>query len=140
MQLFFMEDQYMIQALSPDTPQKALTDGISARCVIRCFENLNATCCCHASKTGPKLTIIIANEVLRRLSIGSRLPQLLCGPSVGRKSCHTHVDDFPRFQFDDEEGKERTEQEISDLQEITGPHISSVIMQEGRPLLPSRER
>ena len=56
------------------------------------------------------------NEVLRRLSTGSRLPQLLRGPSVGRKSCHTHVDDFPRFQFDDEEGKERTEQEISDLQ------------------------
>jgi hypothetical protein len=50
------------------------------------------------------------------------------------------MDDFPRFQFDDEEGKERTEQEISDLQEITGPHISSVIMQEGRPLLPSRAR
>ncbi len=42
MQLFFMEDQYMIQALSSDTPQKAFTDRIGARCVIRRFENLNA--------------------------------------------------------------------------------------------------
>ena len=130
----------MIQALSPNTAQKALIDRIGARFVIRCFENLNAACCCHTSETGPKLTIMIADEVLRRLSIGSRLPQLLRGPSVGRKSCHTHVDNFPRFQFGDEEGKERTEQEISDLQEITGPNISSVIMQEGRPLLPSRAR
>jgi hypothetical protein len=47
---------------------------------------------------------------------------------------------FRDFSEGVEEGKERTEQEISDLQEITGPHISSVILQEGRPLLPSRVR
>src|SRR6266446_225263 len=124
-----MEDQYVVQALSPNTQEKAFTDRIGARCMIGCFQYLDAACCCHTSETGPKLAIIIANEVLRRVSIGSSLPQLLCSPSIGRKSRHTHVDDFPRFQFDDEEGKERTEQEISDLQEITGPHISSVIMQ-----------
>ena len=46
------------------------------------------------------------NEVLRRLSTGSRLPQLLRGPSVGRKSRHTYVDDLPRLQFNDEKRKE----------------------------------
>src|SRR6266568_6649907 len=67
----------------------------------------------------------------------SRLPQLLCGPRVGRRARHTDMDDFPRFQFNDEKRKERTKVEIGDLEKIAGPHISSVIMKESRPLLPS---
>ena len=113
-----MDDQHVIQALSSDTQEKAFTDRIGPWCMRGCFQYLDAARCCNTSETGPKLAIIIANEILRRVSIGSRLPQLLCSPSVGRKSCHTHVDDLPRFQFDDEEGKERTEEEISDLQEV----------------------
>jgi len=70
----------------------------------------------------------------------SRLPQLLGGPRVGRRARHTDMDDFPRFQFNDEKRKERTKEEIGDLEKIAGPHISSVIMEEGRPLLPSWTR
>src|SRR5258708_6730788 len=102
MQLLFMKDQYVIQALSSNTPQKAFTDGIGSRRMIRRFENLDAARCCNTSETGSKLAIMIANEILRHLSIRSRLPQLLCGPSVGRRARHTHVDDFPRLQFNDE--------------------------------------
>jgi len=47
------------------------------------------------------------------------------------------MDDFPRFELDDEERKERTEKEISDLEEITGPDFSGMIAQERRPVLPS---
>jgi hypothetical protein len=32
------------------------------------------------------------------VSIGSRLPQLLCGPSVGRRSRHTDLHHFARFE------------------------------------------
>ena len=103
----------MIQALSSNTQEKAFTDRISSWRVIRCFEYLDATCCCHASETGSKLAIMIAHEIPGGLSIGSRLPQLLRGPSVGMRSCHPNMDDFPRFQFDDEERKERTEKESS---------------------------
>src|ERR1700726_4763827 len=84
MQLLFTEDQYMFQALSPNTPQKAFTDGIGTRRVIRCFKYLDAARCCHSSETGSKLAIVIANEILRRVSIRSRFPQLLCGSGVGR--------------------------------------------------------
>jgi hypothetical protein len=76
---------------------------------------------------------MIANEELRRLSIGSCLSQLLRGPSVGRRSRHTDVDDFPRSQFDDEEGKERAE-EVGHLEEITGPDLPRMIVQEGSPV------
>ena len=47
---------------------------------------------------------------------------------------------FPRVQFDDEKCKERTEEEISDLEKITGPDISRMIAQERRPLLPAWAR
>jgi hypothetical protein len=50
------------------------------------------------------------------------------------------MDHFSRLQFDDEEGKQRAEEEISDLQEIAGPHLSSMIAQECRPILSSRSR
>jgi hypothetical protein len=50
------------------------------------------------------------------------------------------VDDFPRFKFDDEKRKERTKEEISDLEKITGPDFSRMIAQERRPLLPAWAR
>jgi hypothetical protein len=37
------------------------------------------------------------------------------------------VDDPARFQIDNEESKERTKEEISDLQEIAGPHLCGMI-------------
>ncbi len=74
MQLLLMEDQYMIQALASDTQEKAFTDRIGARCMIGCFENLDAARCCNTSETVSKLAIIIANEIPGGLSIGSCLP------------------------------------------------------------------
>ena len=125
----------MIQALSSNTPQKAFTDGIGSWRVIRCCKNLDAACCCNASETGSKLAIMITDEILRRLAKRSRLPQLLCGPSVGRRARHTYVDDFPRFQFDEEKRKVRPKEEISDLEKIASPDFTGMIAEEGRPVL-----
>src|SRR5258708_37963185 len=83
---------------------------------------------------------MITDEILRSLAIRSRLPQLLCGPSVGRSARHTYVEDFPRFQFDEEKRKERPKEEISDLEKIASPDFSGMIAEEGRPLLPSWAR
>src|SRR5258708_22518591 len=94
----------------------------------------------NASETGPKLALIITNELLRRVSIGSRLPQELGGPSVGRSARHTDMDDFPRLQFNEEQRKERTKEAIGDLEKIAGPPSSSLLMEEGRPLLPAWTR
>ncbi len=43
--------------------------------------------------------------------------------------------DLARLQLDNEEGKERTEEEIRDLQKITGPYFCRVIAQERFPRL-----
>jgi hypothetical protein len=59
------------------------------------------------------------------------------GPSVGWRACHTDVDDFPRVQFAEEKRQERTKEEISDLEKITGPDFSRMSAEERRPLLPT---
>ena len=115
MQLLLTEDQDVIQALSPDAPQKAFTDRIGSWRVIGRFQYLDAARCCNTSETGSKLAIIITDEILRRVSIGSRLSQLLRSPSIGGKSRHTDMYHFPRSQFDDEEGKERAKEQIGHL-------------------------
>ena len=52
--------------------------------------------------------------------------------SVGERVTFTWIT-FRDAQFDDEESKKRTEEEVSDLQKITGPHPFSMITQEGFP-------
>lgn len=97
MQLLLIEDQHVVKTLSSHTQEELFTDGIGSWCAKGRFENFDAACGCNASETGSKLAIIITDEVLRRVSIGSLLSQLLCGPRVGRKPCHTHVDHSARL-------------------------------------------
>ena len=63
-----------------------------------------------------------------------------CGPNIGRRSRHTGMDDFPRWQFDDEERKKRTKEEVSHLKEIAGPDLVRMIAQKRPPVLPRRAR
>src|SRR5215469_16250054 len=118
MQLLFMKDQDVVQTLSPNASQKSFTDRIRSRRMIRCFQYLDATCDCYASETGSEFTIMIVHEIFRRVSIWSRLPQLLFGPSAGRRARHPDMDHFARLQLNDEERKKRAEKEVSHLEEI----------------------
>jgi hypothetical protein len=38
------------------------------------------------------------------------------------------VDHFARVQFDDEEGKQRTKEEVGDWEEVAGPDLLSMRM------------
>ena len=134
-ELLLMQDQEVIQAFSSHASQKTFTDSICLWGSIRRSKYLDATRCCDACETRPEFAIIIPNEICGRLPIRSRLPQLLRNPGIGRRSRHIHMDDLPRLQFDEEKGKKRTEEEIRDLQKITGPHLCSMIAQEGFPAL-----
>jgi hypothetical protein len=59
--------------------------------------------------------------------------QLLGNPSIGGMAGHRDVDDFSALQFDDEEAKERTEEEIRHRQEVAGPDLVCMILYEGGP-------
>ncbi len=50
------------------------------------------------------------------------------------------MDDSPRVQIDNEEGKQRTKEKVCDLQEITRPDVFGMRVQEGGPVLSSLSR
>ena len=99
-----------------------------SRSVIRYGENLAVTCLGNPCEAHPELAIMITDEILRPLSEGGGLPQLLCGPDVGRMSCDADVDHFARVQFDDEEGEQRAEEEIGDGEKVADPDLLGMIV------------
>ncbi len=137
LELLLMQDEQVIETLATHTQEKAFTDRIGPWCVVGRFQYLDAAGCGHARKTGSKLIITIANEIFRRLSKGSRFPQLLRSPGIGRRASDPHMDDSARVQIDEEEGKQGAKEEVGDLQEITGPYILRVVVQESGPVLSS---
>jgi hypothetical protein len=109
LELLLMQDEQIVEAFPPHTPEKAFTDGIGSRSMIWYCENLDVTRLGNPCEAHPELAIMITDEILRPLSKGGGLPQLLGDPSVGRiswKSVDADVDHLPRVQFDDEESEE----------------------------------
>ncbi len=92
LELLLFKDQQVVKAFLSDAPQEAFADRVGSWCVNRRLQNLDATCGRHTSKTRSKLAIVITNQVLRRLPIGSRFPELLGHPGIGRRACHAYVD------------------------------------------------
>jgi hypothetical protein len=56
MQLLLMKDQYVVQTLSPNTPQKSFTDRIGAFRMRRCFKYLDA-CAGYIARLFSKETV-----------------------------------------------------------------------------------
>ncbi len=69
LELLLVEDEQVIKACLPHTPQEAFADRIGSGSVIRCFKKLNRTRCRHTSETGPKFTIVITDQILWCLPI-----------------------------------------------------------------------
>ena len=136
-QLPLMQDQQVIEAFLPHTPQEALTDGIGSRCMNRRFEQLDATGRRHASEARPKFGIVIMYQILGCVPIGGGFPELLRHPGISRRSSDAYVDHLARMQFDDEEGKEGSKEQIGDLQEVTRPDLCDVGVHKGCPPLTS---
>ncbi len=122
-----MQDQEVIQTISSHASQEAFADGICLGSSGWGSKYLDATRCRHSCKIWPEFPIVIPNQICWCVSIRSCFAQLLRSPEIGRTSCHIHMDDLTRFQVDDEESKERTKEDVSDLQEIAGPNLCGII-------------
>src|SRR5215472_10581976 len=133
MQLLLLQDEQVIETLAPHTAQKAFTDGIGPWRVIGRFQDLNAAGLGNPRESHPKLAIIISDEVLWPYTKGSGFPQLLRGPSIRGRSCDADVDHSAGVQFDNEEGEQRAEEEIGDREEVAGPDLLSMGVEEGLP-------
>jgi hypothetical protein len=115
LELLLAVDHQVVQAFLSDAPHEAFAGRISSGCMDRRFEYLNRTRARHMSKARPIFVIVISNQIFRCLSIRRSFSQLLCRPGIGRRACHAHMDHLARLQFDDEEGKERSKEQIGDL-------------------------
>jgi len=73
-QLLLVKDKQVIQTLSTHAAHKPFADRIGSRRLVGRFQYLDAAGCGHARETGSKLIITITDEILRPLSIRSRLP------------------------------------------------------------------
>jgi len=136
-ELSLVKDQQVIETFLPHTPHEPLTDRIGSWSLIRCFEHFNATCRCHPEETRPKFAVVITKKIRGCLPIGSSFSKLLCHPGIGGRSRDADMDHSSRLQFDEEERKEWSKEEIGDLDEIAGPDLSCVVAQKGRPRLAS---
>src|SRR5215467_8793828 len=72
LEVLLLKDQQVIETLLPHAPQEAFADCIGAGSVIGRLENLNPTRGDYPSKARPKFIIVITNQVLGCLPIGSR--------------------------------------------------------------------
>ena len=126
-ELLLMQDQEMIQAFSPHASQKAFTDSIRSRSSVRCPKHFDATHGSYTRKTRPQFAVILPYQIVWFCSIRCCFSQLLRHPGIGGISGHIHVDDLARFQFDDKEGRKRTEEEGSRLQKIASPNLCRMI-------------
>jgi hypothetical protein len=74
-ELLLMQDDQVVETLTPYTSEKSFTDGIRSRGVTRSFKNFNVTRLRNSREAHTKLAIIMMDEVLRPLAIGGGLPK-----------------------------------------------------------------
>lgn len=132
-ELLLLEDEEVIQAFSPHAAQKTFTDCIRLGSSIRRPKDLDAAGCCYTCKILAEFADIIPDEIIWCLPIRCCFSELLCHPRIGGRSRHTHVNDLPRLQLDDEKRKKWTKEEISDLQKIASPYLCCMIAEKGLP-------
>src|SRR5258707_4763248 len=91
-ELSLVEDQKVIQAFPTNAPENPFTCCIRSWRMIGRSEEFDVARCCHTSKAGAELAIVIADQIRWYLPVGSRFPKLLCYPDVGRESCRSDMD------------------------------------------------
>jgi hypothetical protein len=114
LELLLLKDQQVIEAFLPHAPQEALADSIGSWGMYRRLQNLNCTGGRYPSKARPEFAVVITNQILGCVPIRSGFAQLLRHPGISRGSCHADMNHFPRLQEGEEEGKERSKEEIGD--------------------------
>ena len=133
MQLLLLQDEQVIESLATHAAQKMFTDGIGQWRVIGRFQDLDAASLGNPRESHPKLAIVISDEILRPHTKSRGFAKLLGSPCVSGRACHTDVDHFARVQFDDEEGEERTEEQVSHEKKVAHPDLLGLSANERPP-------
>lgn len=68
------EDEEVVQALAPDTPEKPLHDRVHSWCPVSDAHLLDATRLGHARERRPELAVVVPNQMLGVVAEGGGLP------------------------------------------------------------------
>ena len=126
-QLALAEDHDVVQTFTAHGAEKSLADGIEIGRVRRDLHNLDLSTLGHGGKPLPELVVVVPNEVPRPRAVWCGLPQLLGGPCVGGTAGHVEMDDFPCAVNHEEEGEDRTEEHVVELQEVFACLLFTII-------------
>ena len=135
--LLLVQDEDVIEALSTDAAEKPLADRVRPGRSDRRADDLAADAGEHVVELRAKLVVTIADEESWALAERRRLAQLLGCPVTRRVPRHRGVDHAPAAVLDDEEEEDRAEAPVVGLEEIAGPDLAGVILEERRPGLAS---
>ena len=91
-QLVLVQDEEVVEALSPHAAQEACADGVRGRCPDRRPHARDAAPRRDAGERRAERAIVVANQEARRHAEGCHLAQLLGDPGVSRVPRDTDVD------------------------------------------------
>ena len=132
------EDEDVIEALAPHTAEEALARGVCLWNADGRTQHPDPARGGETVEAGTVFRVVVADEILRRLTEGRGLAQLLGDPLVRRRAGDADVHDTARPQRGDDKREERPEADIGELHEITGPDVVGMVAQERCPGLPAR--
>ena len=136
MQLVLVQNQEKIKTLPLERADESLAERIGPGRQNGCLEHLDATASGDSGEELAIFLVIVPNEKSRSFAPGGGFTQLLGYPGISRVASDSKMNDLSRLMGDDNEDVEGTEKQIMDHSEITSPHLVSVILEEGGPILP----
>lgn len=114
-QLLFTQNEQVIKTLSPDTlPKKRSPYALARGARYGVFNTLMPELLATRAKSGPNLLSLSRIKNLGACPKGVASRSGSSNPGIGRMAGYPNMEHFPALQFNEEEGKERTEEQVSD--------------------------
>ena len=135
-QMIVVQDQNMVQAVSPNAAKEALANCIAVRRSRGRLDDDRAATRRHCIKRGAKLGVVIPNQEPRAVLEWHRFAELLCGPLVRWVAGDVEMDDLTVIESNQEQCKYGSESEVVELKKIAGPSLLRVVLKKGAPRLP----
>lgn len=120
-QVMVIEDENVVEHLTPEGPSESLRDSVHIGRPDRRLDDANAGTFRCTIEGPTELVVAIPDQELRRAAVHGGVADLLGGPVLRRVACGGYVDNAAGGQVDDEKKKHRAEEEVVALDEIAGP-------------------
>jgi hypothetical protein len=132
-EVILTEDEDVVEHLSPEYADEALSKGIHVRRAYRRAHDAHARRPEYGSEAKAELRVVVADDNLW-YAVHGGVPGLLRAPLVGRRIGHRGMEDRSATQVQEEEYEHLAEPHVERLHEVTRPR--HVVSQERRPALP----